>query len=173
MRKVVIWTDGACFKNPGGPGGWAAYLEHDGHSLMIGGGDPATTCNRMEIQAIIGALQRLREPCEVELYTDSKIMISAVEKAKPGYRGKVKPQETNVDLWKQLIPLLLTHRVNTHWVKGHSGIRQNELCDQEAGRQAQLQFSARSRKELVQCRELFLSRYKSGAFDREASPLLV
>ena len=136
MKKVIIYTDGACSGNPG-PGGWGAILSYGSFRREMSGGAPNTTNNRMELTGVITALSALKEPCEVDLYTDSQYIVNAVNKGwlsswrrqnwkKKG--GEVK----NPDLWQQLVPLLETHKVNFIWVKGHAENENNNRCDELA-----------------------------------------
>jgi len=136
MKKVQIYTDGACSGNPG-PGGWGAILIYGTVKKELSGGEANTTNNRMELISVITALEALREPCEVELYTDSQYVANAVSLGwldsweKRGWRrkgGDVK----NPDLWKKLVPLLENHRVSFIWIKGHSENEYNERCDELA-----------------------------------------
>ena len=137
MKTVTIYTDGACSGNPG-PGGWGAILEWNGIEKELSGGEPETTNNRMELTAVIEALRLLREPCIVELYSDSKYVIDALSKGwARGWkaRGWVKSDKKpalNPDLWEQLLALTDIHEVRCHWVKGHAGHPMNERCDQLA-----------------------------------------
>ena len=136
MKKVTIYTDGACSGNPG-PGGWGAILSYNGHTKELSGGDPATTNNRMELMGAISALEALTEPCEVELYSDSKYLVDSVTKGwlsswvKQGFlrKGKTVP---NTDLWKRLLVLLDRHQVSFIWVKGHAENEFNNRCDELA-----------------------------------------
>jgi len=136
-KTVTIYTDGACSGNPG-PGGWGAILEFGPHRMELSGGERGTTNNRMELTGAIRALQTLKEPCIVELYSDSKYMIDALEKgwAKSWKaRGWVKSDKKpalNPDLWEVLLQLCEVHEVHTHWVKGHSANEKNNRCDQLA-----------------------------------------
>ena len=135
-KRVTIHTDGACEGNPG-PGGWAAVLEHGARTKEIAGGVPATTNNRMELQAAIAALSALKEPCEVELFTDSEYLREGVTqwlaawKAR-GWRTADKKPVKNEELWRRLDEALARHQVRWHWLKGHAGHPQNERCDQLA-----------------------------------------
>ena len=137
MKTVTIYTDGACSGNPG-PGGWGAILRYRDTEKELSGGAAETTNNRMELTAVIEALRLLREPCIVELYSDSKYVIDALSKGwARGWqaRGWVKSDKKpalNVDLWEQLLPLLERHKVTFNWVKGHAGHPENERCDQLA-----------------------------------------
>lgn len=137
MKKVTIYTDGACSGNPG-PGGWGAILEWNGIEKELSGGERETTNNRMELTGVISALSALREPCEVELYTDSKYVCDAILqrwvygwKAKGWIKADKKPA-LNVDLWEQLLPLLERHSVTFRWVKGHASNEKNNRCDKLA-----------------------------------------
>lgn len=133
MKQVVIYTDGACSGNPG-PGGWAAILRYGGHEKELSGGEAQTTNNRMELLGAITALQALREPCAVELYTDSQYLANAVnlgwlrEWKKKGWKRKG-GELKNTDLWQTLDGLLQTHSVRFHWVKGHAENVYNNRCD--------------------------------------------
>ena len=137
MKQVTIYTDGACSGNPG-PGGWGAILEWNGREKELSGGEAETTNNRMELSGVIFALSALKEPCAVDLYTDSKYVFDAVDKGwvytwrKNGWRKADKKPALNVDLWERLLPLLETHRVTWHWVKGHAENEKNNRCDQLA-----------------------------------------
>ncbi len=137
MKKVEIFTDGACSGNPG-KGGWAAVLRYNGQEKELFGGERETTNNRMELTAVIRALSALKEPCEVTLTSDSKYVIDAITKGwvynwqKNGWRKGDKKPALNVDLWEQLLPLLKQHRVDFVWVRGHDGHPENERCDRLA-----------------------------------------
>ena len=137
MKTVTIYTDGACSGNPG-PGGWGAILEWQGHEKELSGGEAATTNNRMELTAVLTALALLKEPCVVELYSDSKYVVDAIEKGwlygwqKKGWIKADKKPVLNVDLWQQLLPQLAHHQVHLHWVTGHAANEKNNRCDQLA-----------------------------------------
>ena len=142
MKTVILYTDGACSGNPG-PGGWAAILMFGPHKKELCGGEPNTTNNRMELMGIIAGLQALKEPCIVELYSDSKYVIDALEKGwavswqKRGWiKGDKKPAK-NPDLWQQLLDLCQIHQVNLRWVKGHAENPYNNRCDQLAVAESQ------------------------------------
>ena len=136
MKKVTIYTDGACSGNPG-PGGWGAILMYGKKEKELSGGEPSTTNNRMELTSVISALEALKEPCEVKLYTDSQYVANAVNLGwletwrNKGWKrkgGEVK----NPDLWMKLVPLLETHKVTFEWVKGHADNEYNNRCDELA-----------------------------------------
>lgn len=133
-KQVTIYTDGACSGNPG-PGGWGAILCYKGTEKEISGGDCATTNNRMELMAAISALECLREPCIVDLYSDSRYVIDALEKGwaiswkKKGWIKSNKQPALNPDLWERLLDLVSRHEMNYHWVKGHADDSFNNRCD--------------------------------------------
>lgn len=134
MKKVYIYTDGACSGNPG-KGGWGAILVYGNTEKELCGASTETTNNRMELTAVIEALKALKEPCEIMLTTDSKYVCNAITKGwvyswkNNGWRKADKKPALNVDLWEQLLPLLNTHKVEFNWVKGHNGHPYNERCD--------------------------------------------
>jgi ribonuclease HI len=134
--KVVIHTDGACSGNPG-PGGWGAILESGGHRKEIKGGEAMTTNNRMELTAAIEALEALKQPSEVELYTDSNYLRGGItgwiKKWKVnGWRTSDKKAVANEELWRKLELAAERHKVRWHWVKGHHGHDDNERADELA-----------------------------------------
>lgn len=138
MKHIVVHTDGACLGNPG-PGGWAAILEYGARKTELVGGEIATTNNRMEMQAAIQALSRLKEPCEVELFTDSEYLRDGITKWIHAWKARGwKKQVKNKDLWQELDAAAAKHKVTWQWVRGHAGNPSNERCDflatQEAGR---------------------------------------
>lgn len=134
MKQIEIYTDGACSGNPG-PGGWGAILVYNGKEKELSGSEKNTTNNRMELTAVIMALNALNQPCEVKLTTDSKYVCDAVNKGwvyswrKNGWRKSDKKPALNVDLWEELMSLLEKHEVQFIWVKGHNGHKYNEICD--------------------------------------------
>ena len=136
MKKVVIYTDGACSGNPG-PGGWGAILFYGEARKEISGGEVMTTNNRMELTAAIRALSLLKEPCDVDLYSDSKYLVDSISKGwvfsweKLGFRKKGK-DVPNTDLWLSLLPLIREHHVTFIWVKGHDENEFNNRCDELA-----------------------------------------
>lgn len=134
MSHVVdIYTDGACRGNPG-PGGWAALLLAGAHEKEISGAENPTTNNRMELMAVIGALEALKRPSEVRLYTDSQYVRRGITewlaqwKARDWKTADRKPVK-NQDLWQQLEQAAARHRVEWHWVRGHTGVAGNERAD--------------------------------------------
>ena len=134
MKKVEIYTDGACRGNPG-KGGWGAILKYGDRIKEISGGERETTNNRMELTAAIEALKLLKEPCQVTLTSDSKYLIDAIQKKwidawqKKGWKKSDKSPVLNVDLWQALLEQLSRHEVEFVWVHGHAGHEYNERCD--------------------------------------------
>ncbi len=133
MKKVTIYTDGACSGNPG-PGGWAAVLQYGDKTRELSGGEAQTTNNRMELLAAISALALLKEPCEVDLFTDSQYLCNAINKGwLKGWKAKgwkrKEGELKNPDLWQRLDALLTTHTVTFHWVKGHADNECNNRCE--------------------------------------------
>lgn len=138
MMKVEIYTDGACKRNPG-PGGWGVLLRYKDQEKTLHGGEAHTTNNRMELMAAIKALESLKRPCEVDLYTDSQYVRKGMTEWMVGWKRKgwinsKKEPVVNVDLWQQLDALAAKHKVQWHWVKGHSGHLENDLVDALANR---------------------------------------
>ena len=137
MKTVTIYTDGACSGNPG-PGGWGAILRYKETEKELSGGAADTTNNRMELTAVIEALALLKEPCVVELYSDSKYVIDGLSKGwakgwqKRGWIKSDKKPALNPDLWERLLALTDRHEMHYHWVKGHAENEKNNRCDQMA-----------------------------------------
>ena len=137
MKTVMLYTDGACSGNPG-PGGWGAILLYNGHEKELSGAEAHTTNNRMELTAVIRGLEALKQPCIVELYSDSKYVIDALEKGwalgwkKRGWVKSDKKPALNPDLWERLLELCGVHQVRCHWVKGHAENPYNNRCDEMA-----------------------------------------
>ena len=142
MKKVSIYTDGACSGNPG-KGGWGAVLVYNGTEKEMSGFEAETTNNRMELTAVIRALAALREPCLVNLTTDSKYVCDAVTKGwvygwkKRGWKKSDGSPALNPDLWEQALEQEARHKITYVWVKGHAGHPENERCDQLAVAQSQ------------------------------------
>lgn len=134
MKKVTIYTDGACSGNPG-PGGWGAILIYKDQKLELSGFEAHTTNNRMELLAPIEALSRLKEPCEVDVYSDSAYLVNAflqnwlVNWVRRGWLKSDKKPVENRDLWEQILKLSQTHRITWHKVKGHADNPLNNRCD--------------------------------------------
>ena len=134
MKKVELYTDGACRGNPG-RGGWGAILVYGGREKELSGGEPMTTNNRMELMAAIAGMEALKEPCEIVLTSDSKYLTDAINKGwleswkKRGWKKADKSEVLNVELWQRIDELLSIHKVTFVWVHGHTGHPYNERCD--------------------------------------------
>lgn len=134
MKTVTLFTDGACSGNPG-PGGWGVILRYHDAEKALSGGEKETTNNRMELTAVISGLEALKEPCIVELYSDSKYVIDGLQKGwaeawqKNGWRKADKKPALNPDLWERLLTLTRRHELRYHWVKGHADTPENNRCD--------------------------------------------
>ncbi len=140
MKRIEIFTDGACKGNPG-PGGWGAILRMGSHEKELSGSDPDTTNNRMEMMAVIRALSALIEPCQVALHTDSRYVIDGMTKwiagwKRNGWINASKQPVRNADLWHDLIEAAARHRIDWVWVKGHDGHPENERADRLASNAA-------------------------------------
>ncbi len=132
-RRVCIHTDGACSGNPG-PGGWGALLQWNGNERELSGGEDQTTNNRMELRAAIEALNALKRPCAVDLYTDSTYVRDGITKWLDGWKARdwktaAKKPVKNADLWRELEAAASRHQVRWHWLKGHAGHEGNERAD--------------------------------------------
>ena len=137
MKRIEMFTDGACSGNPG-PGGWGAILRYKGREKELSGGEPETTNNRMELTAVIRGLEALKEPCRVTVTTDSRYVVDGIEqgwakswRAKGWVKADKKPA-LNPELWGRLLELVEQHEVTFHWIKGHAGHPENERCDRLA-----------------------------------------
>ncbi|MBQ5783342.1 MAG: ribonuclease HI [Oscillospiraceae bacterium] len=137
MKKIELFTDGACKGNPG-PGGWCAILRYNGVEKMISGGEKDTTNNRMELSAVLFGLKALKEPCHVKLQSDSKYVLDSLSKGwvygwqKKGWKKSDGKPALNVDLWQQLLAEVHRHELEYVWIKGHAGHPENERCDAQA-----------------------------------------
>ena len=137
MKQIEIFSAGACSGNPG-PGGWGAVLRYKQHEKELSGGEAETTNNRMELTALIAALEHLKEPCEITLCSDSKYVIDGLEKGwakgwrARGWKKADKSPALNPDLWEKLLNLTEGHVIHYKWIKGHAGHPENERCDRLA-----------------------------------------
>ncbi len=137
MKNITLYTDGACSGNPGA-GGWGAILIYNGHQKEFSGGEKLTTNNRMELMAVISGLSALKEPCNVDVYSDSAYVINAFQNGwiqnwmNNGWRTANKKEVQNKELWLQLIALQEKHNVSWHKVKGHADNELNNRCDKLA-----------------------------------------
>lgn len=143
--RVEIYTDGACLGNPG-PGGWAYLLRYAEHQKIASGSEKETTNNRMELRAVIEALQALKKSCRIDLFTDSQYVRKGITEwihnwQKNGWKTAQKQAVKNQDLWEILLKSIVSHEIEWHWVKGHNGHPENEIVD-EAARIAALEAKA-------------------------------
>ncbi len=137
-ERVDIFTDGACRGNPG-PGGWGAVMRYRGNEKQLWGGEPETTNNRMELFAVIAALQALTRPAKIRITTDSQYVKNGINQwihnwKRNGWKTANKKPVKNMDLWRTLDELVTLHEIDWAWVKGHSGHPENELADELANR---------------------------------------
>jgi ribonuclease HI len=143
MKKIQLITDGACLGNPG-PGGWACILRYGDKKKEMFGSDPETTNNRMELTAAMEGLRALKEPCEVEVVTDSQYVKNGITQwihgwKKNGWKTSAKKPVVNQDLWEELDELVSKHKLNWTWTKGHADHDDNNRCDELATRAAREQ----------------------------------
>jgi ribonuclease HI len=133
LKKIEIFTDGACRGNPG-PGGWGALIRYNHHEKKLNGAETFSTNNRMELTAVINALNTLKEPCSIKLTTDSQYVRNGIttwlkQWKVRGWKTSGKSAVKNIDLWQQLDKAIIPHTIEWHWVKGHSGHKENEIVD--------------------------------------------
>ncbi|MRJ02723.1 MAG: ribonuclease HI [Epsilonproteobacteria bacterium] len=136
MKKVQLFSDGSSLGNPG-PGGYCTILRYGKHEKILKGSDPHTTNNRMELVGVIEGLKALKEPCQVTIYSDSSYVVKGIEEWLPRWRSKAFKGVKNPDLWREFLEVSSPHRIEACWVKGHSGHRENELCDKIAREMAE------------------------------------
>ena len=142
MKRIEIFTDGACKGNPG-PGGWCAILRYNGVEKVISGGEKETTNNRMELSAVLFALKALKEPCHITLQSDSKYVLDSLSKGwvygwqKKGWKKSDGKPALNVDLWQPLLEEIRKHELEYVWIKGHAGHPENERCDAQAVKESE------------------------------------
>lgn len=144
MKQVILYTDGACSGNPGA-GGWAAILRYGNHEKELCGGEKETTNNRMELTAALEGLKALRQPCEVELFSDSQYLVNGFTLGwvynweKNGWKRNKTEAVKNAALWKAILEQSRIHSIRFHWVKGHADDEFNQRCDRLAVEQSRLQ----------------------------------
>ena len=136
MKKITLYCDGSSIGNPGF-GGWCAILQYQNNKKMIKGNENNTTNNRMELKAVIEALKVVKEPCDIEIISDSKYVCNGISKWLCNWIDKNFKKVKNVDLWKEYIAYSKKHKINTKWIKGHSGHVENEECDKIARKEAE------------------------------------
>jgi ribonuclease HI len=134
-KAVTLYSDGSSLGNPG-PGGWGTILEFKGQKKEFSGGEPHTTNNRMELTGVIEGLKRLKEPCSVEVVTDSSYVANAINSWLAGWVAKDFKKVKNVDLWQEYLSASAPHEVKATWVRGHNGHLENERCDELATTEA-------------------------------------
>jgi len=135
LKRVELFTDGSSLGNPG-PGGWCSILRYKNYEKTLKGAEKHTTNNRMELKAVIEGLKALKEPCEVDLYSDSTYVINAIDKWLEGWVKKDFKNIKNPDLWREFLEVSSPHKINVFWVKAHNGHRENEICDKIAKEEA-------------------------------------
>ncbi len=137
MKRVYLFSDGSSLGNPG-PGGYCSLLRYKDREKIIKGSEAHTTNNRMELKAVIEGLKALKEPCEVEIVSDSNYVVKAINEWLPGWKRKNFKGVKNIDLWQEYLQVSAPHKVHATWVEGHSGHKENELCDKIAREMANL-----------------------------------
>lgn len=136
MKKIILYSDGACSGNPG-PGGWGTILVYNGKEKELSGGHPNSTNNRMELTAVIEGLSALKEPCQVHIVSDSKYVIEAIDKWLANWIKKGFDKIKNPELWERYVEVSSIHKITTEWVRGHNGHEMNERCDRLAVREVE------------------------------------
>jgi len=135
LKHIEIFTDGSSLGNPG-PGGWCAILRYKDKEKIISGGEEFTTNNKMELKAVIEALKALKMPCEIELFSDSTYVLKGIDEWLEGWKKKNFKNVKNVELWREFIEVSKPHKIKVNWIKGHSGHKENEICDKIAKEEA-------------------------------------
>jgi len=135
-KQITLYSDGSSLGNPG-PGGYGGILEYKGRRKEYSGGDTHTTNNRMELQGVIEGLKLLKEPCDVEVVSDSSYVIKAINEWLEGWVKKNFAKVKNVDLWREYLEVSKPHHIHGTWIRGHNGHRENERCDELAREEAQ------------------------------------
>jgi len=142
MKKILLYSDGSSLGNPG-PGGWGTILKYKDTTKEISGGDPYTTNNKMELQGVIEGLKLLKEPCDVEIISDSKYVVQGINEwlvnwIKNNWKTAAKKSVKNMELWQEYVKISKNHKIRATWVKGHAGHEENERCDTLARNEAEL-----------------------------------
>ena len=135
MKKITLFSDGSALGNPG-PGGYGTILVYKGKEKILSGGETHTTNNRMELKGAIEGLKALREPCEVEIISDSSYVVKGINEWLSGWIKRDFKKVKNIDLWKEYIEISKPHKVKATWVRGHNGHPENERCDELAKNEA-------------------------------------
>ena len=142
MKKILLYSDGSSLGNPG-PGGWGTILKYKDTTKEISGSDPYTTNNKMELQGVIEGLKLLKEPCDVEIISDSKYVVQGINEwlvnwIKNNWKTAAKKSVKNMELWQEYVKVSKNHKIRAIWVKGHAGHEENERCDTLARNEAEL-----------------------------------
>jgi len=135
LKKIEIFTDGSSLGNPG-PGGWCAILRYKEKEKILKGGEKHTTNNKMELKAVIEAIKALKEPCEIDLYADSTYVLKGISEWLENWVKKDFKNVKNPELWREFLEISKKHKINPIWIRGHSGHRENEICDKIAKEEA-------------------------------------
>ena len=135
MKKIEIYTDGSSLGNPGA-GGWCAILKYKNYQKIIKGGEKLTTNNKMELKAVIEALKTLKESCKIELYSDSTYVLKGINEWLDNWIKKEFKNVKNKELWQEFLNVRQNHKIYVHWIKAHSGHKENEICDKIAKEEA-------------------------------------
>lgn len=141
MKKISLFSDGSALGNPG-PGGFGTILRYNGHERIISGGEAHTTNNRMELRGVIEGLKALKEPCDVEIISDSSYVVKGINEWLGAWQRRNFAKVKNPDLWKGYVEAASSHRIRATWVRGHDGHTENEQCDAIARSEAQRQKAA-------------------------------
>jgi len=141
MKKIYLYSDGSSLGNPG-PGGWGTILKYKNNTKELSGGHKSTTNNQMELTGVIKGLKALKEPCEVEIISDSKYVVQGINEwldnwIKNNWKTSTKKPVKNLDLWQEYVTISKPHKITAVWVKGHNGHIENERCDQLAKSEAE------------------------------------
>ena len=136
MKKIYLFSDGSALGNPG-PGGFGTILRYNGHERIVSGGEAHTTNNRMELRGAIEGLKLLKEPCEVEVISDSSYVVKAINEWLPSWIARGFKKVKNPDLWQEYLEVSKPHRITGIWVRGHNGHDENERCDEIARNEAE------------------------------------
>ena len=137
MKKITLFSDGSALGNPG-PGGYGTILVYGNKEKIISGGELHTTNNRMELKGVIEGLKALKEPCEVEIVSDSSYVVKAINEWLNNWIKKDFKKVKNIDLWKEYLDVSSQHKIKATWVRGHNGHKENERCDELAKNEAQI-----------------------------------
>ena len=143
MKKISLFSDGSALGNPG-PGGYGTILRYNGHERIISGGEVHTTNNRMELLGVVEGLRALKEPCEVEVISDSSYVVKGINEWLHGWVRRNFTKVKNPDLWRAYLEAAAPHRIRAIWVRGHNGHDENERCDEIAKAEAERQKATRA-----------------------------